>query len=38
VSRISSTDFMARRALVDAGFAAAQRLAPVIQEKLKARR
>jgi NTE family protein len=38
VSRISSTDFTARRALVEAGFVAAQRLAPVIQEKLRARR
>lgn len=38
VGRISSTDFSARRALVDAGFVAGQRLAPVIRERLQVRR
>lgn len=38
VSRIASTDFSARRALLEAGFIAGQRLAPVILEKLKAKR
>jgi NTE family protein len=38
VARIGSTDFSARRTLVEAGFMAGQRLAPVILEKLKARR
>ncbi|MFN3618591.1 MAG: patatin-like phospholipase family protein [Aquabacterium sp.] len=33
VSRISSTDFSARRTLVEAGFMAGQRLAPVILER-----
>jgi NTE family protein len=35
VSRISSTDFSARRTLVEAGFMAGQRLAPVILERLQ---
>jgi NTE family protein len=35
VARIASTDFAARRALVEAGFQAGQRLAPVIAEKLR---
>ena len=34
VSRIASTDFSARRALVEAGYMAGIRLAPVIEEKL----
>ncbi|MDE2457313.1 MAG: patatin-like phospholipase family protein [Burkholderiales bacterium] len=38
VSRIASTDFSARHALVEAGFMAGARLAPVIQEKLRLRR
>jgi NTE family protein len=35
VARISSTDFAARRVLVEAGFQAGQRLAPVIRQKLE---
>jgi len=35
VSRIKSTDFAARRALVEAGNKAAERLAPVIKEKMR---
>lgn len=38
VARISSTDFAARRVLVEAGFMAGQRLAPVIAQKLRQRR
>jgi NTE family protein len=34
VGRISSTDFAARRALIDAGFKAGERLAPVIKAKM----
>lgn len=38
VGRIASTDFGARRALIEAGMLAGQRLAPVIAERLGARR
>ncbi len=37
VSRIVSTDMSARKTLIEAGFVAGQRLAPVILEKLKAK-
>jgi NTE family protein len=37
VGRIASTDFSARKALIEAGYVAAQRLLPVIQEKLRGR-
>jgi NTE family protein len=37
VSRVASTDLSARRALIEAGFVAGQRLAPVVLDKLRAR-